>query len=278
MSRLRPCRILLTTALALVACRYEPLEGLPLIRDAGVDRSPAPVTPDATAPVDTAPAGEDMLPTPTPTPMPMPMPDVAGPPPDVAGPPPDAAGPAPDVAPMPPSACQNTGGMQTACANGDGCCPSACNASNDGDCAPRCGNGVVERGESCEPVAECNRRQAACHSDAGTIRTPAGSAAACTFHCNESPRPCGPADGQCPPGCGKDPDCLPRPSSCVHIEWCKKPFQPGQGLVICQTADDGRCTDAERIAECAREASSVCGAGHARPIQYVPAIGGRTSG
>jgi len=57
-----------------------------------------------------------------------------------------------------------------------------------------------------------------------------------------------------------------------------KPFQPNQGKVICRTAMDARCTDAERIAECAREAASVCGSGHARPIQYVPPIGGRPSG
>jgi hypothetical protein len=137
---------------------------------------------------------------------------------------------------------------------------------------------VVERGETCEPVAECNRRQTACQSDANTIRTGSGSAAACTFQCNQTPRPCGPRDGQCPAGCAKDPDCLPRPSDCTHLEWCVKPFAPNQGRVICATADNARCTDEERIAECAREAARVCGAGHVKPIQYEPPIGGRTSG
>ena len=141
-----------------------------------------------------------------------------------------------------------------------------------------CGNGVVERGETCEPVAECTRQQAACKSDQNTVRTGTGSPTACTFRCQQSARPCGPADGACPAGCGADPDCLPRPDDCVHIEWCRKPFQPNQNQVICRTADNARCTDAERIAECAREASSVCGAGHARPVQYVPPIGGRPSG
>jgi hypothetical protein len=175
------------------------------------------------------------------------------------------------------AACRNTR-LQTACASGDGCCPAACNNTNDTDCPVRCGNGVVERAETCEPVAECTRRQAACQSDQNTIRTGAGSAAACTFVCKTSPRPCGPTDGACPAGCAKDADCKPRPASCTHIEWCRKPFQPHQGRVICTTNDDARCTDAERIAECAREASSVCGAGHVRPVQYVPPIGGRTSG
>jgi hypothetical protein len=32
----------------------------------------------------------------------------------------------------------------------DGCCPKNANATTDADCAPVCGNGVVERGESCD--------------------------------------------------------------------------------------------------------------------------------
>jgi cysteine-rich repeat protein len=35
-------------------------------------------------------------------------------------------------------------------ANGDGCCPSGANANNDNDCAPTCGNNVVETGEQCD--------------------------------------------------------------------------------------------------------------------------------
>ncbi len=38
----------------------------------------------------------------------------------------------------------------TACTGGDGCCASGCNANNDSDCQPRCGNGVVESGEQCD--------------------------------------------------------------------------------------------------------------------------------
>jgi len=168
--------------------------------------------------------------------------------------------------------------QETACASGDGCCPATCNSTNDGDCAVACNNGVKEQGETCEPVAECTRRQTACRSDRNTIRTGSGSAAACTFQCRESPRPCGPGDDACPAGCGRDLDCLPRPSSCGHIEWCTKPTQPNQGRVICITNDDARCTDGERAAECAREARTVCGAGHARPIIYNPPIGGASSG
>jgi cysteine-rich repeat protein len=34
--------------------------------------------------------------------------------------------------------------------NGDGCCPSGANANNDNDCAPVCGNKLVEPTEGCD--------------------------------------------------------------------------------------------------------------------------------
>src|SRR5262249_30430633 len=37
-----------------------------------------------------------------------------------------------------------------ACTNGDGCCPHGCTSGNDNDCAPICGNGVVDSGETCD--------------------------------------------------------------------------------------------------------------------------------
>ena len=89
------------------------------------------------------------------------------------------------------------------CQSGDGQCPSGCSATADNDC-PGCGNRRVESGETCDPCGNTS-----CNSDGNTIRTPTGSAASCTFRCQESPRPCGQPDGQCPNGCaaGQDPDC-----------------------------------------------------------------------
>jgi hypothetical protein len=97
----------------------------------------------------------------------------------------------------------------TTCARGDGCCPLGCNSSMDNDCAPNCGNGVVESGETCDPVSQCETRKAACSSDQDRVRTPMGDSAICTFACIETARQCGPMDRSCPTGCGpaQDPDC-----------------------------------------------------------------------
>jgi hypothetical protein len=38
---------------------------------------------------------------------------------------------------------------------GDGCCPSDADATDDGDCQPRCGNGVQESGEECDGTTGC---------------------------------------------------------------------------------------------------------------------------
>jgi hypothetical protein len=103
------------------------------------------------------------------------------------------------------------GGQQTACINNDSCCPAGCNSLNDNDCKPACGNGVVESGETCDPVSNCTALQTACINDANNVVTASGSAGACTFVCNRSQRTCGPADTYCPTNvaCGPttDADC-----------------------------------------------------------------------
>ncbi len=50
--------------------------------------------------------------------------------------------------------------------DGDGCCPPGANANTDDDCAPSCGNGAVEAGETCDdmnsnPSDGCNACQLA---------------------------------------------------------------------------------------------------------------------
>jgi hypothetical protein len=107
------------------------------------------------------------------------------------------------------AACANDR-QQTACVPGDGCCPAACNSTTDSDCNPKCGNNVVESGETCDPPSSCQSRQAACKDDNSTLRRPSGDPAKCTFVCTESARTCAAgSDGVCPPGCtpANDPDC-----------------------------------------------------------------------
>jgi hypothetical protein len=118
--------------------------------------------------------------------------------------------------------------QQTACLSGDGCCPSACNGTNDNDCKPRCGNGVVETGETCDPVASCQSQQTACRDDNATIRRPTGDPTKCTFACQQSARTCAAAsDGICPTGCtpSNDADCKKNTGdSCGTGGECKTGF------------------------------------------------------
>jgi Abnormal spindle-like microcephaly-assoc'd, ASPM-SPD-2-Hydin len=94
------------------------------------------------------------------------------------------------------------------CGLADGACPRGCLPTQDSDCAG-CGNGRLEPGETCDPVAECTRQAAGCISDRDFIRMGAGDPAMCQFRCVEEPRPCVAGDGQCPSTCGptSDSDC-----------------------------------------------------------------------
>jgi hypothetical protein len=98
--------------------------------------------------------------------------------------------------------------------SGDGCCPDGGTSVTDTDCPARCGDGVVEPGESCDSAAvgpgacptSCPPSPSACVQTALT-----GSASACTATCVSSPiAACSPqSDGCCPAGCtaATDPDC-----------------------------------------------------------------------
>ncbi len=104
--------------------------------------------------------------------------------------------------------CTNAG-MQTTCASGDGCCPSGCNANNDTDCQPGCGNGVIEAGETCDPLNTC---PTACPAQGCQLRTLTGGGtcgAACTNAGMQTA--CANSDGCCPTGCNanNDNDCAP---------------------------------------------------------------------
>lgn len=101
-------------------------------------------------------------------------------------------------------------GAITACTDGDGCCAPGCDATNDDDCAPTCGNGVVEPGETCDgdcPAPSCDDG-VACTVDAVV----SGSAATCDLVCeNTAITACIDDDGCCPAMCDvtNDDDCSP---------------------------------------------------------------------
>ncbi|HEX7700208.1 MAG TPA: DUF4215 domain-containing protein, partial [Kofleriaceae bacterium] len=117
---------------------------------------------------------------------------------------------------MNPNSCQAVCAHQaiTMPHNGDGCCPTGANSSNDSDCLPGCGNGVVDSGETCDTAiatgagacpAACSDGMA-CTTD--VLSNPGTCTAACVF----------PAitmavngDGCCPPGANatNDNDCMP---------------------------------------------------------------------
>ncbi|HKP58832.1 MAG TPA: DUF4215 domain-containing protein [Polyangiales bacterium] len=86
----------------------------------------------------------------------------------------------------------------------DGCCPSGATAASDVDCAPKCGNGVVEPGETCDPPESCKACTTSntCLSPRGT-----GSATSCNLRCDMVPiTQCRSSDRCCPAGCNSNND------------------------------------------------------------------------
>jgi hypothetical protein len=99
----------------------------------------------------------------------------------------------------------------TACTGGDGCCPTGCDAIKDADCAPRCGNGVIEAGETCDRGISAGMSgacPASCaDADACTQDVVRGSVLGCTRACGHLPvTACAGGDRCCPAGCGPDTD------------------------------------------------------------------------
>jgi hypothetical protein len=103
--------------------------------------------------------------------------------------------------------------------NGDGCCPHDANANNDNDCSAKCGNGVTENGETCDPPGSC---PTSCDDgDPCTMDPMAGSASNCTAVCG--PKVAVPAQSASDKCCPRnatlkdDPDC-PAPSGWTVVE------------------------------------------------------------
>jgi hypothetical protein len=116
-------------------------------------------------------------------------------------------------------------GCQWACQNppittpvaGDGCCLPGSNQTQDTDCPAVCGNGILERGETCDPKASCPK---SCTTPPrgpsrrlGCLRAElVGDEDDCSARCVvREISACGPSDECCPSGCtsATDSDCSP---------------------------------------------------------------------
>lgn len=137
--------------------------------------------------------------------------------------------------------CVNAG-TQTACVNGDGCCPSGCNANTDNDCQPSCGNGVLEKGETCDGACPTSCPQVACQLR--KLDNPGTCQATCTP--DGFQQVCVNGDGCCPKGCNanNDNDCKAACGNGV--------IEPGE------TCDPpGSCTPCEEKYTCYQSSGSA---------------------
>jgi len=154
----------------------------------------------------------------------------------------------------------------TACVDGDGCCPAACDTTSDNDCSAACGNGVLDPGETCDPPSTC---PTSCgDGDPCTTDTMTGSAANCNAYClNDLIFSCSGGDGCCPVGCdsGNDSDCS---ATCGNgiVDAGETCDPPSSCPTSCYDADD--CTSDALIgsastctAQCPYNAITSCGGG-----------------
>ena len=138
----------------------------------------------------------------------------------------------------------------TAARAGDGCCPAGADATIDPDCAPVCGNGVVETpAETCDYAAGTGACPSTCPlTDACSQVHLEGTPAACTAACVADPvTACVSGDGCCPSWCtiANDSDCPPICGDGVRSpgETCDRAITAGLPGACARTCDDGdACT------------------------------------
>ncbi len=136
-------------------------------------------------------------------------------------------------------------------ADGDGCCPSGANALTDSDCAPMCGNGVVEAGETCDTAIASGNGACitACDDGMTCTRDTVKNAGTCTAACQETPITMAMNnDGCCPTGAtsGTDNDCAPAcGNGVVDVaagETCDTAITSGVGKCPTTCSDGIACT------------------------------------
>jgi hypothetical protein len=98
----------------------------------------------------------------------------------------------------------------TALESGDGCCPAGADANSDTDCGSQCGNGSIETGEACDPVATCPTTETCVSANVCLKAVVVGDPNACNATCQMQPIiECASGDGCCPASCSRsnDNDC-----------------------------------------------------------------------
>ena len=155
--------------------------------------------------------------------------------------------------------------------SGDGYCPSGATNVSDSDCPPKCGNSVIERGETCDgncptscgpTPSACLRPQLEGDPNACTARCVVRQVTACGALPDSGALTDGGAlDGCCPAGCtsANDGDCSP---SCGDTfvqatfgEVCDIGSLPGD-----RTACPTTCTDADPCTEDKLLSAGTCAA------------------
>jgi hypothetical protein len=167
----------------------------------------------------------------------------------------------------------------TAAADGDGCCPAGASIDTDHDCSPTCGNGTLERGETCDPPSSCPRSEACASKDACMAAHFTGSTALCSARCELQPiTACQSEDGCCPPGCGaaQDSDCggeatrsaagsgsvptasLPDGGTCAGAS-CPAPKPDAGATTSSSDTDPASCLDVHMGGRCEACDCAYCG-------------------
>ena len=153
----------------------------------------------------------------------------------------------------------------TAAVAGDGCCPPGADAALDPDCAPLCGNGVVEPpGETCDYGAGATACPRTC--DGGDACTPIhleGAVGTCDATCVAHPvTACVSGDGCCPSWCtiARDTDCPVVCGDGVRSpgEACDRAITAGLPGACPRTCDDGDACTADWATGTALGCSRAC--------------------
>lgn len=146
--------------------------------------------------------------------------------------------------------CSNA--TQSACANGDGCCPPGCTPAQDDDCNNvMCGDGVVDGDEGCDntiPAGEpgaCPASDADCDDgDPCTTDMMVGNAADCSARCVTDAIACADGDGCCPFACTETND-----AECAALDLCS--MMCFQAITYCMGANEIFASTDECLTACA---------------------------